>query len=261
MKTIILCGGQGTRMKEETEFKPKPLVSVGGKPILWHIMKIYSHYGYNEFILALGYRGDMIKEYFLNWRTLLNNFTLSTKGNEITFHNNDCDDFKITFVETGLETLTGERVRILKEYIGNEDFMVTYGDGVADINLNELIDFHKQQGTIGTITGVRRDGRFGLLNYHEESKKINDFYQANIADVTEVQSQDLINGGFMVFKNEFLNTIKPDTMIEEAFGPLALRGELSMFEHMGKWKCMDTYKEVEDLNKAWVNDPFWKIWN
>ncbi|MDD3728556.1 MAG: sugar phosphate nucleotidyltransferase, partial [Dysgonamonadaceae bacterium] len=198
MKTIILCGGQGTRMKEETEFKPKPLVSVGGKPVLWHIMKIYSHYGYNEFILALGYRGDMIKEYFLHWRTLLNDFTLSTKDNEMTFHNNDCDDFKITFVETGLETLTGERIRRLKNYIGDEDFMVTYGDGVADIDIGKLVNFHKNQGTIGTITGVYRKGRFGLLNYDKKTKKVNDFYQSDIPDLNEPQSKDLVNGGFMV---------------------------------------------------------------
>lgn len=261
MKTIILCGGQGTRMKEETEFKPKPLVSVGGKPVLWHIMKIYSHYGYNEFILALGYRGDMIKEYFLHWRTLLNNFTLSTKDNEITFHNNDCDDFKITFVETSLEALTGERVRRLKDYIGDEDFMVTYGDGVADVDINKLVAFHKSQNTIATITGVRPEDRFGLLDYDQESKKIKDFYQFNIADTKERQSRDLINGGFMVFKKEFMDIIEPDTMIEQAFDPLAAKGELSMFGHNGKWKCMDTYKDVEELNKAWINDPFWRVWN
>ncbi len=261
MKTIILCGGQGTRMKEETEFKPKPLVSVGGRPILWHIMKIYSHYGYNEFILALGYRGDMIKEYFLHWRTFLNNFTLSTKDNKITFHNNDCDDFRITFVETGLKTLTGERVRRLKNYIGNEDFMVTYGDGVGDIDVNKLVAFHESQSTIATITGVRREARFGLLDYDKKSKKIKDYYQFDIADINKKQSSDLINGGFMVFKNEFMNFVKPDTMIEQAFDPLAARGELSMFEHEGKWKCMDTYKEVEELNKDWIISPFWKVWD
>lgn len=261
MKTIILCGGAGARMKEETEFKPKPLVSVGGKPILWHIMKIYSHYGYNEFVLALGYRGDMIKEYFLHWRTLLNDFTLDTKDNELIFHNNGCDDFKITFVETGLDTLTGERVRRLKDYIGDEDFMVTYGDGVANIDINKLVDFHKKQNTIGTISGVRRKGRFGLLNYDKSTKKVNDFFQSDISDTSEAQSKDLINGGFMVFKNEFLNLIESDTMIEQAFDPLAAKGELSTFEHEGKWQCMDTYKEVEELNKSWINDPFWKVWD
>lgn len=247
-------------MKEETEFKPKPLVSVGGKPILWHIMKIYSHYGYNDFILALGYKGDMIKDYFLNWRTFLNDFTLSTKDNEVTFHNNDCDDFRITFVETGQESLTGERVRLLKKYIGNEDFMVTYGDGVADVNINNLVSFHKKQNTIGTITGVYGESRFGLLNFNKETKKINDYYQANIPDKIETRSVDLINGGFMVFKNEFINHIKPNSMIEEAFDPLALSGELSVFMHTGKWKCMDTYKEVEDMNREWQRNPFWKVW-
>jgi len=261
MKVIILAGGQGTRMKEETEFKPKPLISVGGKPVLWHIMKIYSHYGYNEFIIALGYRGDMIKEYFLHWRTLLNDFTLSTKDNEITFHNNDCDDFKITFVETGLKTLTGERVKRLKDYIGNEDFMVTYGDGVGDVDVKKLVAFHKKQNTIATITGVRRESRFGLLDYDKGSKKIKDFYQFNISNTDKKQSHDFINGGFMVFKNKFLDIIKPNTMIEQAFGPLSTKGELSMFEHDGNWKCMDTYKEVEELNKYWLNDPFWKVWD
>src|SRR3989338_9897818 len=145
MKTIILCGGQGTRMREETEYRPKPLVMVGGKPILWHIMKIYAHYGYNEFILALGYKGGMIKEYFLNERALNNNFTLNTKTGEMEFHNNGFDDFKITFIDTGLENLTGERVRRLKDYIDEDDFMVTYGDGVADIDIRKLIKFHKKQ--------------------------------------------------------------------------------------------------------------------
>jgi len=178
MKTVILCGGQGTRMKEETEFRPKPLVEVGGKPILWHIMKIYAHYGYNEFILALGYKGNLIKEHFLNWRTFENDFTLSTKNNELAFHNNDCDDFKITFVETGLNSLTGERVKRIKKYLGeDENFMLTYGDGVADINIKELVDFHQKQNTIGTITGIRPASRFGLLNIDKESNKLKEFYR------------------------------------------------------------------------------------
>ncbi|MFA6919234.1 MAG: sugar phosphate nucleotidyltransferase [Patescibacteria group bacterium] len=262
MKTIILCGGQGTRMKEETEFKPKPLVLVGGQPIIWHIMKIYAHFGYNEFILALGYRGDMIKEYFLHWRTFANNFTLNTKGNEIIFHNNDCDDFKITFVETGLESLTGERVRRLKDYIGDdEEFMITYGDGVADININELIEFHKKQNTVGTITGVKTATRFGLLNIDPATNKINKFYQHKISDIEmEEHSKDYINGGFMVFKKEVFDQIEKDTMIEKVFSPLSEKGELSVFVHDGNWKCMDNYKEVEEMNEFWRKDPFWKVW-
>lgn len=261
MKTIILCGGQGTRMKEETEFKPKALVEVGGKPILWHIMKVYAYYGYNEFVLGLGYKGNMIKEYFLNWRTLTNDFTMETKSREMVFHNNECDDFKITFAETGLQSLTGERVRQLKKYIGNDDFMLTYGDGVADININDLVDFHKKQGTIGTITGVQRESRFGLLNADKETGKVKDFAQLNInCENNKSRATDYINGGFMVFKNEFFDYISPNTMVEEAFVELSRKGEFSMYANPGKWKCMDTYKEVEEMNKTWEKDPFWKKW-
>lgn len=262
MKTIILCGGTGTRMKEETEFKPKPLVEVGGKPILWHIMKIYAHYGHNEFILALGYKSHMIKDYFLNWRSFSNDFTLDTKNHEIVFHNNDCDDFKITFVETGLHSLTGERVRRLKKYIGDDEkFMVTYGDGVADINVEELINFHNKQNTKATITGVKPVHRFGYLNIDDDSGKVIDFSQHKVNLENELpESKDKINGGFMVFNREVLDLIEPDSMIESIFPVLAKEGHLSVYSHSGKWKCMDTHKEVEEMNEQWVKDPFWKIW-
>lgn len=261
MKTIILCGGTGTRMKEETEFKPKPLVLVGGKPVLWHVMKLYAHYGYNNFILALGYKGDMIKQHFLNWRGLLNDFTLNTKTHETIFHNNECDDFNITFAETGLESLTGERVRRLKNYIGNdENFMVTYGDGVADINIPELIEFHKKQNTLATITGVRPTHRFGLLDVDHMDNKIKGFYQKNVTDKKDKISSDYINGGFMVLKREVLDMINPDSMIESVFVPLAENGQLSVYKHKGQWKCMDTYKEVEEMNEIWQKSPFWKVW-
>ena len=248
-------------MKEETEFKPKPLVLVGGKPILWHIMKIYSYYGYNEFILALGYKGDMIKDYFLNWRTFANDFTLDTKSGQVIFHNNDCDDFKITFVETGLEALTGERVRRLKNYIGQDDFMLTYGDGLANVNINQLTDFHRAQGTIGTITGVHIESRFGLIKRDIASGKAADYHQTGIKDLIGSEFKDFVNGGFMVFKKEFFDLIEPDSMIEQAFAPLAERGELSIFPHEGAWKCMDTYREVKELNEDWLKDPFWKVWS
>lgn len=260
MKTIILCGGQGTRMKEETEFKPKPLVLVGGKPILWHIMKIYSYYGYNEFILALGYKGDMIKDYFLNWRTFLNDFTLDAKNNQVTFHNNDCDDFKITFAETGLETLTGERVRRLKKYIGDEDFMVTYGDGVADVNIKELVKFHQKQNTIGTIIGVHKESRFGLISREAESGKANNYCQNDVKEFESNNFKDFVNGGYMVFKNEVFDYVEKDSMIEQAFIPLISKSQLSVFAHEGNWKCMDTYKEVEEMNELCEKNPFWKVW-
>jgi len=248
-------------MKEETEFKPKPLVLVGGKPILWHIMKIYSYYGYNEFILALGYKGDMIKEYFLHWRTFLNDFTLDAKDNQVTFHNNDCDDFKITFAETGLESLTGERIRRLKKYIGDEDFMVTYSDGLADIDIRGLVEFHQQQGTIGTITGVHKESRFGLISVDANSNKAIDYHQDKVKDFESADFKDHINGGFMVFKNEFLDILEQDSMIEQAFPQLASQRQLSIFPHRGLWKCMDTYKEVEEINELNNTNPFWKVWD
>lgn len=262
MKTIILCGGTGTRMKEETEFKPKPLVEVGGKPILWHIMKIYAHYGYNDFVLALGYKGNMIKEYFLNWRSLLNDFTLNTKNNELVFHNNDCDDFKITFAETGAHSLTGERVRQLRKHLTpGEDVMITYGDGVADIDIAALVDFHKKQNTLATITAVRPTHRFGILNINHDTKKVVDFFQYKVVDRTEEEkSNDFINGGFMVLKPEALDLIGENTMIESIFPPLAEKGALSVYTHEGRWKCMDTHKEMEEMNEFWQRDPFWKIW-
>ncbi|MDD2757949.1 MAG: sugar phosphate nucleotidyltransferase [Patescibacteria group bacterium] len=263
MKTIILCGGTGTRMKEETEFKPKPLVEVGGKPILWHIMKIYAHYGFNDFILALGYKSNMIKDYFLNWRAFVNDFTLDTKTGATTFHNNDCDDFRIVFAETGTDSLTGERIRRLKNYIGSDDyFMVTYGDGVADVNIPELVKFHQNQNTIATITAVRPASRFGYLDIDREAKKVVDFSQHKVTAEEEPSAEkNLINGGFMVFKREVLDMIEPDSMIESVFPKLAKSGQLSVFCHDGKWKCMDTHKEVEEMNEHWHKDPFWKIWD
>lgn len=263
MKTIVLCGGTGTRMKEETEFKPKPLVEVGGKPILWHIMKIYAHYGYNDFILALGYKSNLIKEYFLNWRAYANDFSFDTKTGQMEFHNNDCDDFRITFAETGSDSLTGERVRRLSKYLGNDsEFMVTYGDGVADINISDLVSFHRNQSTVATITGVRPANRFGYLNIDGTTGKLVDFAQHKVTTEDEsVSSKDRINGGFMVFKKEVIDLIQPGSMIESVFPILAKNGQLAVFNHPGKWKCMDTYKEVEEMNELWSREPFWKIWS
>lgn len=257
-------------MKEETEFKPKPLVLVGGKPMLWHIMKIYAHYGYNEFVLALGYKGDMIKDYFLNQRKYLNNFTLDTKTDEINFHNNQADNFKITFVETGLKSLTGERVRRVQEFVDGEDFMLTYGDGLANINIRKLVEFHKKQKTVGTISGVHPITRFGIMSIDGATEKVKKFQQFGVVD-DQMSAQkihqartsyikDFINGGFMVFKQSFFKYIKPDSMIEETFIPLTREGNLSVYEHAGQWKAMDTYKDVEEMNVFWQKDPFWKIW-
>lgn len=262
MKVVILCGGKGTRLREETEFRPKPLVEVGGMPLLWHIMKIYAHYGFREFVLALGYKGNMIKDYFLRQRVYLHDFTLDTKNNKLIFHNENSDDYKITFVDTGLESLTGERVRRIKEYITEDNFMLTYGDGVGDIDLNRLIEFHKAQNTIGTITGIYPLTRYGIVMHDETTNKVTGFRQNLVGDFgTDSDRHDfIVNGGFMIFKRQFLDTIERNSMIESAFIPLAKRGQLSVYKHQGNWKAMDTFKEVEELNHLWVKNPFWKVW-
>lgn len=235
MKTIILCGGLGYRLKEETEFKPKPMVQIGGIPILWHIMKIYAHYGYNEFIIALGYKGDYIKNYF-------------EKNKDLT------KDFHVTLVDTGSETLPGERILRLKSYIPESDinFMVTYGDGVSDINVKNLISFHEKQGTIGTVTGVHPRSKYGLMT---KNKK-------NIVDnfVEKPVLKEWVNGGFMIFKKDFFDYLKVGEMEHGALKRLIELNELSLFTHEGFWHSMDTYPDVDSLNKLWIEDPKWRIW-
>ena len=259
MTTIILCGGLGYRLKEETEFKPKPMVLIGGKPILWHIMKIYASAGFNDFIIALGYKGDMIKQYFLNQRHFLNNFSISTKTGKTTLHKwvkneNKADNFKITFVDTGEETMPGERILRVKNFIPKTDknFMVTYGDGVADIDIKKLVNFHKRQGTIGTITGVHPRSKYGLL-------KINDKGIAESFKEKPVLKEHT-NGGFMVFKRGFFNYIKPGEFEHEALKRLVSKKQLSVYAHDGFWHCMDTYPDVDNLNRIWMEDPRWKVW-
>ena len=239
-------------MKEETEFKPKPLVLIGGKPILWHIMKIYSHYGFNDFILALGYKGEMIKQYFMNWRSLVNDFTLDTKNHEIAFHNNGCDDFKITFADTGVETAHGERVLKLKDYVKDDVFMVTYGDGVSNIDISKLVDFHKKKGVIATITGVHPTSRWGIVNIDKDDL-IKDFSQ-------KPDYYGYVNGGFMVLNKEIFDYIKPSDMIEKSLLRLIPEKQLAMYRHDDFWFGMDTYREVLILNELWQNNPKWKIW-
>ena len=214
MKTIILCGGKGTRMKEETEYRPKPMVEIGGRPIMWHIMKIYAHYGFNEFILALGYKGDMIKDYFLGAKHFLNDFTLDTSDHSVELHSRNHEDFKITFADTGQESLTGERVLQVKKYLGGDkEFMVTYGDGVADIDLRKLVEFHRKQGTIATLTGVGPRSRFGLIRVDERKGVASHFQQNPVLD-------DYISGGFMIFDRKALEYID-EGWVENALEKLA----------------------------------------
>jgi len=249
---IILCGGMGTRMREETEYKPKPMVLIGGKPMLWHIMKIYAHYGYNNFILALGYKGNMIKDYFLDQRAFLNDFTLNISSNKIQFHNNQCDDFKITFAETGLESQTGERILRVKKYITEKEFMVTYGDGVADIDIKKLVAFHRKQGTIGTITGVHPYSKYGLVKIDEEKNLVMNFEQKPLMF-------NYTSSGFMIFNKKAFDYFDEEPM-ENGLIKLAKKNQLSVYKHDGFWKAMDTYREMEELNKLWEENKPWAVW-
>ena len=254
--TIILCGGMGMRLKEETEFKPKPMVEIGGKPILWHIMKIYAHYGYRDFVLALGHKGDYVKDYFLKQKYYESDFCLNTKDGEISniIPNNsfEKDEFHIIFADTGLETSHGERVLKLKKYISGDLFMVTYGDGVADIDINKLIEFHKNHGKIATVTGVHPVSRWGLINTNENGL-VTEFAQ-------KPELYGYVNGGFMVFNKEIFNFIKEGDMIEDSFSRLIPQKELVMYKHKGFWYGMDTYRDFIALNELWEKDPQWKIW-
>jgi len=257
MKTIILCGGIGYRLKEETEFKPKPMVLIGGKPMLWHIMKIYSHYGFNEFIIALGYKGDYIKDYFLNQKYFLHDFSLSTKTGKTKIYKDEndsrIDNFQMTFVETGENTLPGERILRTKKYVGNdEDFMVTYGDGVSDINIKDLVAFHKKQKTIGTVTGVYPRSKYGLVRINNR-RRVTKFVEKPVIN-------DRVNGGFMVFKRSFFEYLKPNEFEHKALHRLVKENQLSMYIHNGFWHSMDTYADVENLNHYWKELPPWKIW-
>ncbi len=257
MKVIILCGGMGYRLKEETEFKPKPMVLIGNKPILWHIMKIYSHFGYNEFIIALGYKGDYIKDYFLNQKYLTDNFTLGTKDGSIKLHKNkeeSKDDFKITLVDTGEETLPGERILRIKDFIPetDEDFMVTYGDGVADVDIQKLVKFHKKHKLIGTVTGVHPRSKYGLLTI-DKNHVVQGFLEKPV--LTE-----WVNGGFMIFKKKFFSYLRKGEFEHPAIKRLINNKQLSVFIHNGFWHSMDTYPDVDNLNKLWKDDPRWKVW-
>lgn len=259
MKTVILSGGIGYRLKEETEFKPKPMVHIGDKPILWHIMKIYAQYGFNEFIIALGYKGDYIKDYFVNQKHFAHNFTIETRTGITKLHKryttSAVDNFKITFVDTGLETLPGERILRVKNFIPkeDEDFMVTYGDGVSNINIKELVKFHKKHKKIGTVTGVHPRSKYGLLSWDKETNLVKKFIEKPVL-------KDRVNGGFMIFKRKFFDYLRPGEMEHEAIKRLVAEQQLALYIHDGFWHSMDTYPDVENLNLMWIDSPEWKVW-
>jgi len=258
MQVVILCGGKGTRLREETEYRPKPMVGIGGRPILWHIMKTYAHYGYKDFVLCLGYKGEMIKEYFLYYEAMNNDFTINLGDRKkIQLHNNhDEYDWNVTLVNTGEETMTGARVKRIERYIEGDTFMLTYGDGVADINIGSLVKYHELHDKISTMTGVYLSSRFGeiitennlVTLFNEKPKNMN----------------GLLNGGYFVYNTEFFDYLssEADCVLEkDPLESLVKDRQLMVYPHTGFWQCMDTYREFELLNALWEsNQAPWKVW-
>jgi len=250
MKTIILCGGEGTRLKEETEYRPKPMVEIGGKPILWHIMKIYAHFGFKEFVLALGYKGNVIRNFFLNYKFYNSDFTIALGNNkDIVIHGNTDDiGWKVTLVETGANAMTGSRIKQCEQYIEEDNFMVTYGDGLADIDISKLVDYHKSHGRIGTLTGINPPSRFGELSV--EKGQVTEFLEKSKLEGTRGD----INGGFMVFRRKFFNYLSKDLgciLEREPLEKLTRDRELMVYRHDGYWQCMDTYRDYLLLQDIW----------
>ena len=253
---MILAGGFGTRLKEETEFRPKPMVPIGGHPMLWHIMKIYAHFGYYRFIICLGYKSEMIKNYFLNYRMEDTTFTISTKTGAIVEHQSLAEDWEVTLVNTGLDCMTGGRVARAAQYVDTDSFLLTYGDGLANVDIAALVDFHKTHNRHATITGVNLPSRFG--NVALEGDAITSFAE-------KMQIEDAwINGGFMVLNRDFLSYLSCDASCVLEQQPLkqaALDGQLMMYKHRGFWQCMDTVREHQMLESLWQKGAPWKVWS
>lgn len=257
MKAIILAGGFGSRLGNLTENIPKPMLEIGGKPILWHIMKIYSHYGIHDFIICGGYKVNVIKDYFIHYDSNISDFTIDFSDKSIVYHNNNQEtDWKVTVVDTGRETLKGGRIKRIEKFIDDDINFMTYGDGIADIDLNELLTFHKSQNTILTLTGVHPQSQFGEIE--AEGNLVTEFKEK--AQI----SQGVINGGFMVFNRKMFDYLTEDENCDFEFGPLsqmAERGQVSVYRHEGSWACMDTEREMKYLEKLWKdNKAFWKVW-
>ena len=263
MKTVILAGGFGTRLSEETGVRPKPLVEIGGKPILWHIMKMYSSYGHNEFIVCCGYKGNMIKEYFANYFLHQSDVTFDLKNNKMEIHNNNTEPWKVTLVDTGEKSMTGGRVKRVQEYVGNETFFLTYGDGVSDVNIKNLLKFHKEQKTYATVTAVQPPGRYGAFNLEGGQKKITSFREKPTGMEEGTFDVAYINGGFFVLEPEIFNFIEGDATIWER-GPmeaLANNHNLSAYKHKGFWQSMDSLRDKQVLEEIWKSGtPAWKNW-
>ncbi|HTO14504.1 MAG TPA: glucose-1-phosphate cytidylyltransferase [Edaphocola sp.] len=257
MKVVIFAGGKGTRISEESQLKPKPMIEIGGKPIIWHIMKTYAHYGHNEFIICLGYKGWLIKEYFANYFLHNADMTVDLKNNTIEYHNSNSEPFKITLIDTGLETMTAGRLKRVLPYTNNEPFLLTYGDGVIDADINEIIDFHKQTGKICTMTSIQAGSRFGVIKMDENG--IIQSFEEKPKD-----SGSWINAGYFVLQPEIKNYLEgdmDDIMWEaEPMAILAKDSEIAAYKHDSFWKCMDTLREKEELESMWADGAKWKCW-
>jgi glucose-1-phosphate cytidylyltransferase len=253
MKAVILAGGLGTRISEETQLKPKPMIEIGGKPILWHIMKIYSTYGINEFVICCGYKGYMIKEYFANYFLHMSDVTFDIKNNKMEVHRKFAEPWKITLVDTGIDTMTGGRLKKIKEHVDNETFCFTYGDGLSNINIKNLIDFHHKEKTFATVTAVQQSGRYGILNITDQK----------VSKFNEKPSGDWINAGFFILEPEIFDYIDGDTTVweKEPLEKLANENQLSVYKNTEFWYSMDTLRERNHLEELWDsgNAP-WKMW-
>lgn len=259
MKVVIFAGGLGTRISEETDTRPKPMVEIGGKPVLWHIMKIYSHYGFNEFIVCLGYKGYVIKEYFMNYFLHNANITIDLAENKMEVHDSKTEAFKITLIETGLNTKTAGRLKAVQQYIGNEDFMLTYGDGVADVDINALVNYHHKKNKIATVTAVQLAARFGGMDLSSDG------VVTSFREKTKDESK-WINGGFFVLKPEVFKYLDGDMSEmmweDEPLENLASDGELSAYRHTGFWKPMDALRDKLELEQLWQSgNAKWRLWD
>lgn len=255
MKVIILAGGLGTRLQEETEVKPKPMVEIGGRPILWHIMKLYSHYGFNEFYIALGYKGEVIKKYFVDYFELNGSLKVDFPNAKVEVYDKECEDWCVNLIETGQVTATGGRVKRMQRWIGNEPFMMTYGDGVSNINIKELVDFHFANRSIATVSAVRPPARFGGLIFN--GNRVSRFTEKPQA------GEGWINGGFFVFEPQIFDFIEGDasSLETDVLEKVAANGELTAFQHNDFWQCMDTLRDKRLLEGLWQDGKApWKLW-
>jgi glucose-1-phosphate cytidylyltransferase len=258
MKVVIFAGGLGTRISEETDARPKPMVEIGGKPILWHIMKIYSSYGFNEFIICLGYKGYIIKEYFMHYFLHNSDITIELGSNKVEVHGTNTESFKVTLVDTGIETKTAGRLNQVKKYLGNEDFMLTYGDGVSDVDLKKLLAFHKSHNKIATVTAIQLDARFGGMDVADNGEVIS--FREKAKDESK-----WINGGFFVLKPEVFNYLEGDMdemmWEDEPLEKLTADNQLAAYKHKDFWKCMDALRDKLELEALWQSGQAkWKIW-